>query len=269
MTKAVTNGAVATPWERALVTGASSGLGAEFCSQLAAQGTHLVLVARNSERLNNLATLLTEKFQINCEVLPADLATGEGVNLVTQRLADDATPIDLLVNNAGLGFTGDAITVPPDRHLEQINVNVIALTCLSHSGAEAMERRGGGTILNVSSIAGEVPGPSSAVYNATKAYVTNFSQALHVEMRGRGVVVSCLCPGLIRTDFQNRGGYDTSGIPSLLWQEPAPVVAIGLKAAREEKAIVTSRAMNKAWSRLIRTVPSSFSRAAAQLLNQK
>lgn len=269
MTKAVPNKAEATPWKRALVTGASSGLGSEFCSQLAEEGTHLVLVARNAQRLNDLATSLSEKYQVSCEVLPADLATSEGVTLVTQRLAEDPRPIDMLVNNAGLGYTGDAITIPPDRHLEQISVNVTALTCLSHWGAEAMERRGGGTILNVSSIAGDVPGPSSAVYNATKAFVTSFSQALHIEMRDRGVVVSCLCPGPVRTEFQDRGGYETSEIPSLLWQEPAAVVAIGLQAARDHEAIVTSRAMNKVWSRLIRTMPPTFSSAAAHLLKPK
>lgn len=228
-----------------------------------------MLVARDAKRLDTIAGSLSGNHKITCEVLPADLSSEEGVNAVASRLRQEEAPIDLLVNNAGLGYTGDVVSLDPDRHREQINVNVLALTLLTQAAAKAMASRTGGTVLNVSSIAGDLPGPKSAVYNATKAFVTSFSQSIHLEMRGSGVVVSCLCPGLTRTEFQERAGYDTSDIPARLWQEVEPVVSLGLEAAKEGKVVATPGPINKTWSRLMRTMPRGVSRRASDVLNRK
>lgn len=212
--------------------------------------------------------MLSEQTGVTTEVLVADLSTPEGVESVSERLRD-TPPIDLLINNAGLGYVGDFVDVAVAGHLEQITVNISALVQLTHAAANAMEQSGGGAILNVSSIAGDVAGPKSSVYNATKSFVTSFSQSVYTEMRDRGVGVSCLCPGLTRTEFQDRAGYDASEIPRLLWQDADAVAAIGLEAAAAGKPVVVSGVINKVWSRLMRSVPRSVGRAAADRMNRK
>lgn len=254
-------------WKRALVTGASSGIGASFAKLLAASGTDLVLVARSAKRLEELGETLSKETGVTTEVLVADLSTPEGVASVSLRLRS-TPPIDLLINNAGLGYVGDFVDVAAASHLEQITVNIDALVQLTHAACNAMDQSGG-TILNVSSIAGDVAGPKSAVYNATKSFVTSFSQSVYTEMKDRRVTVTCLCPGLTRTEFQDRAGYDASTIPQVLWQDADAVAATGLEAAAAGKPVVVSGAVNKFWSRLMRSVPRSVSRAAADRLNRK
>ncbi len=255
-------------WTRALVTGASSGIGLSFAHLLAASGTDLVLVARNSQRLQSLSSELVAAHGVNVEVVAADLSTTAGVE-TTIGWVESAPMIDLIVNNAGLGHVGDFVDQELAAHHEQIAVNIDALVALTYAGARHMEANGGGTVLNVSSIAGDLPGPKSAIYNATKSFVTSFSQSIHSEMSERGVTVSCLCPGLTRTEFQDRAGYDASDIPALLWQESDAVAQAGLDAAASGKAVVVSGAINKTWSRLIRSAPRSAGRLAADALNRK
>lgn len=251
------------------MTGASTGLGRSFAELLSEAGTDVVLVARDGDRLSQLRDELNLKYRNSNEILVADLTTVAGIARICSRLKSVTEPIDLLVNNAGLGYTGNFADLDATKHTEQVSLNIEALTQLTHAGAQAMERLGGGTILNVSSIAGDVPGPKSAVYNATKSFVTSFSQSVYIEMRDKGVLVSCLCPGLTRTEFQKRAGYDTSGIPKFLWQEPAAVAQVGLKAAAEGKPVATSGLVNTAWSRTLRTLPRSVSRTVADRLNRK
>lgn len=265
-------------WENALVTGASSGIGRSMTAMLAAEGTNVVAVGRNHEALESLAAELTAA-PGSIEPLVADLADPEDLATVAQRVGSTEHPIDLLVNNAGLGFIGDFVDVSDDRANVQIDVNIVALQTLSSAAARAMLERKSpstgtargalGTILNVSSLAGDVPGPRSATYNATKAFVTSLSESLHLELADRGIVVSCLCPGLTRTDFQARAEYDTSDIPDALWQSADAVAAIGLDAAAAGKAVVVSGAVNKAASALSRLAPRSVTRWSTAALNRK
>ncbi len=252
-------------WTRALVTGASSGIGREMARILGSEGTDLVVVARDRARLEEVAAELP----VRVEVLVADLSTTAGVGAVAERLDDDDDPIDLLVNNAGLGFTGDLIDLPADRRQRIIDVNVTALHELCATGGAAMVRRGGGTILNVSSVAGDLPSAQSATYNATKAFVSSLSESLHLELAPKNVTVSCLCPGLTRTEFQERAEFDSSELPDALWQTAGQVAAVGLDGAASGKVIFVSGIMNKAASRLARSAPRALTRWGSGKLSDR
>ncbi|HEY3241638.1 MAG TPA: SDR family oxidoreductase, partial [Acidimicrobiia bacterium] len=189
-------------WERALVTGASGGIGEVLARRLAARGCHLVLVARTEPALEKLASELSAAHGVDVEVLPADLITEEGVAAVEARLAQDgAPPVDLLVNNAGYGSAGPFAELDPARVAGEVRLNVLALVRLTRAAVPGMVARGRGSVLNVSSVASLQPLPNMATYAATKAFVTSFSESLHEELRGRGVTVTALLPGFTRTGF--------------------------------------------------------------------
>ncbi len=266
-------------WQRALITGASSGIGRAMTVVLASEGTHVVVVARNRSQLESLSEELADA-PGSIEILSADLADPAQLATVAERLGETNAPIDLLVNNAGLGFTGDFVDLPDEQAALQINVNIVALQALAAAAARAMIKRSGslgigstlerkGTILNVSSVAGDVPGPRSATYNATKAFVTSLSESLTIELAPHDIVVSCLCPGLTRTDFQPRAGYDTADVPNALWQSAEAVAALGLNAAADGKAVVVSGWINKTASRLGRLAPRRVTRWSVNALNRK
>jgi len=230
--------------------------------QLAEAGTALVVVARDEARLNELAA----EVAVECEVLVADLADPEAVERVAERIAAAADPIDLLVNNAGFGLTGNVVDQEVGSQQGMIDVNVSALVHLSHAAAIAMADRGNGQILNVSSVASWLVAPSSAIYAATKAFVTSFSQTLHEEMLGSGVGVSCLCPGLTRTEFQDRAEFDTSKLPDIMWQSAEAVAEAGLKAAARNRAIEIPGALNKSTIGATQLMPRSLVRKLGSLI---
>ena len=184
-------------WKRALVTGASSGIGRDLCRELAADGTDLVVVARDERRLDALA----DELDVDVEVLVADLSRRADIDRVAARLADDEVPVDLLVNNAGFGKGGPLVENDMDVAVDVVTVNATAVMVLSHAAAVALVRRGGGGIVNVSSMAGELVAPNSAVYSATKAFVTSFSESLHQELKPLGVTVTAALPGFTDTIF--------------------------------------------------------------------
>ena len=248
---------------RALVTGASSGIGKAMAEQLAKAGTELVVVARDEERLNELAASVA----VDCQVLVADLADPAAVERVAERLSAMDEPIDLLVNNAGFGLTGKVSDQAVGSQQGMIDVNVSALVHLSHAAALAMAERGEGQILNVSSVAGWLVAPTSAIYAATKAFVTSFSQSLHEEMLGTGVGVACLCPGLTRTEFQDRAEFDTSRLPEIMWQSADAVAAAGLKAAARNRAIEIPGALNKSTIGATQLMPRGLVRKLGSLLS--
>ena len=243
-------------WNRALVTGASSGIGKAMAEQLAEAGTDLVVVARDAARLDALADELT----VDVEVVTADLGDPDAVAAVADRLRADTDPVDLLVNNAGLGFARPTLETSDADDELTVAVNVVALHRLTRAAGQAMVDRGGGTILNVSSIAGDMPGPQSGTYNATKAFVTSFSEALHSQLKGQGVTVTALCPGLTRTEFQDRAGLPDMQVPSFAWQSAAEVAAAGLAGAAAGKAVVIPGVLNKGTSRLLRSLPRGVTR---------
>jgi short-subunit dehydrogenase len=225
-------------WQRALVTGASSGLGRTYALHLAAQGTHLILVARDQRRLNEVAEECRRDHGVDVEVLAADLADDEQAKRVEKRLS--ATPrVDLLINNAGIGTFGTFRSLPLDGELRQLDLNVRALVRLAHAAVKFMSEHGSGTVLNVSSIMALQPSPGSAIYAATKAFVTNFSEALHEEARGTGVSVTAVMPGVIRTEFMRNAGdpHRLDSLPSFAWLTSDNVVETSLRAAHNGKAI--------------------------------
>ncbi len=249
----------------ALVTGASSGLGERFARDLAATGHDLVVVARHRHNLERLASELAAAHSTVTEVLPADLADPRELALVATRIRD-GDPVDVLVNCAGFGSYGRFQDLPVEGETGQVDVNVTALVVLSHAALSVMVPRRSGRLLNVSSTAGFVPGPGSATYSATKAFVTSFTEALHEEVARSGVHVTALCPGFTRTNFQARAGVETRALPSFAWAEAGPVVAAGLAALEHNHAVCVPGFVNKVVAVSPRLGPRSLVRRVAGLV---
>src|SRR4051794_17633250 len=231
-----------TTWVKALVTGASGGIGEEYARRLAAGGTDVVLVARRTDALQRLAAELDARHGVHCDVVAADLTTEEGICTVEARVGD----VDLLVNNAGYGISRHLAETEAGDVDGMIRLNVLALARLTRAALPGMLARRHGAIVNVSSVAGFQPSPSFATYNATKAFVTMFTEALSLEVQGRGVRVQALCPGLTHTGFQAVAGETgTDGLPSVLWQEPADVVRASLAGLQRNDVLVVPGVHNK------------------------
>jgi uncharacterized protein len=230
------------PFTSALVTGASSGIGAEMARLLGAAGVPTVLVARRVDRLQEIADLYD-----GFEVLEADLGTAEGRAATVERITSDDDPIDLVVNNAGFGTSGDFHELDVGRLESEIELNVSALTTLSHAALATMVPRGRGYLLNVSSVASFQAGPGLAVYSATKAYVTSLTEALHEEVKGSGVHVTALCPGLTKTEFQETSNGDrrTMTLPDFVWTSAESVAATGLQDVARNHALSVPGAIYK------------------------
>lgn len=241
----------------AMVTGASSGIGKSFAEQLAARGCDLVLVARNQARLEELAAELRRLHGREVRVLPADLENPAELATVEQMLREDAR-IDLLVNNAGYGITGNFSDLPIEKTEGQIDCNIVALTRLSHAALTTMRpsRRGG--IINIASGAAFLPTPQISVYCATKAYVVNFSLALNEETKSHGVRCLVVCPGFTRTEFQSRANYDTSAMPSFVWQTADEVVKESLAAYEKGEALLVPGIQNKVTMALTSVIPKTM-----------
>lgn len=223
----------------ALITGASSGIGAEFARQLAARGMHLVLTARREQLLTQLAAELHQAHGTKTEIIVADLSNpGEPARLL-EEIGKRGVTLELLVNNAGFGQIGEIEKTDVSRVLELIQVNIAALTELTYRVLPAMLERGHGGIINVASVAAFQPVGYMGAYAASKAYVLHFSESLWAEARDRGVTVTTLCPGTTRTDF-----FDVSGAPGWLERHSAqdvkPVVRAGLKAFEKRRQYVVS-----------------------------
>lgn len=198
-------------YETGLVTGASAGLGEEFVRQLAPRLSRLVLVARRAERLEELAKELRAKFEIEVLVICADLSRSEERERIAAEVADKDWRVDVVVNNAGLGDYGEFKSSEWARNEAMLKVNVEALTHLTHLFLPSMLAREGGALVNVSSLASILPIPDFAVYAATKAYVSSFSEALRLEVRDFGVDVLAVCPGPVETEFGGLAAREEAG----------------------------------------------------------
>jgi short-subunit dehydrogenase len=239
----------------ALVTGASAGIGAEFARQLAAAGHDLVLVARDSARLESSRAALAGEFRVDVEALPADLSTDAGCDAVAGRITDSQRPVDLLVNNAGFGMYkrfGMAELADEER---QLDVNVRAVLRLTHAAVRAMTGRGSGQIINVSSVAGFVPRGGNATYSASKAWVTMFSEALAVQLAGSGVSITAVCPGFTHTEFHERAEADMSRVPDRMWLDARTVVSEGLADAAKGKPVSVPSRQYKVLVSASRSIP--------------
>jgi short-subunit dehydrogenase len=222
----------------ALITGASSGIGEEFARQLARRGYQLILVARRQDRLLALASELDEKCNVTVQVLPLDLATEEGTMRAEECIR--TTPdLELLVNNAGFGFSGYFGKINISQHLKMIQVHVSASVRLTHAAIPGLISKNRGGIINVASVAAFVPW-GNVTYNATKAYLVAFSEALNVEMRRKNVRVQALCPGFTETEFHDSPELSrirNFPLPKSLWLSSEFVVAESLKALDRGKVI--------------------------------
>jgi len=233
-----------------LITGASAGLGVEFARACAARGEALALAARRRERMEALADELGGE----AHVFAIDLAEPEAAVSLLNEIEAEGLQVDVLINNAGFGGGGRFAALGIERQRDMIAVNVGALTALARLVLPGMIERGRGAILNVASTAAFVPGPGGAVYFATKAYVLSFSQALHQELKGTGIRVSCLCPGPTETEFFAAAGYARSP-GKRVSADPRAVVEAGLKGLDRNRAVVVPGLANKATSQLSRFLP--------------
>jgi short-subunit dehydrogenase len=247
----------------ALVTGASSGLGAEFARQLAAQGQDLVLVARDAQRLDQVAEQLHATYGVSVDVLPADLADHDQVRHVAERLSDPDRPVDVLVNNAGFARRTSYLADDLAEEERAVEVMLRAVLVLSHAAARAMKRRGRGTIVNVSSVGAFV---AMGTYSATKSWVVVFSEALSRELAGSGVTVSVVCPGFVHTEFHQRASLNMSRLPEWAWLDADQVVRGALDGARRGKVVVVPSRRYAALVALLRILPRSWVRTGSAAL---
>jgi short-subunit dehydrogenase len=257
------------PTPRALITGASAGIGRAFAHRLAARGYDLVLVARRESALLEVAHEIEREERRGTQVLVADLETDDGVAAVAHRLGDEDRPMDLLVNNAGFGTSGRFWELDVDTEEREVRLNVLALVRLTHAALGPMVRRSRGGVINVGSVAGYQPVPGGATYAATKAFVSSFTHAVHEELRGTGVRMMLLAPGYTHTDFHARSGDDVSGLPELLWQTADEVVDAALRAYERGRAVCTPGPLNTAAAVFSGSLPAGVTRRVAALVNRK
>jgi short-subunit dehydrogenase len=242
----------------ALITGASAGLGVEFARQLSAKGHRLVLAARRKDRLEALAEELG-----NARAIAIDLSKPNAAAKLVADLDAHGETIDILVNNAGFGLIGRFAKLDAARLRELIDLNVGTLADLCRAVAPAMIERKSGAILNVASTAAFQPGPKMAVYFATKAFVLSLTEALHEELKGHGIKVSCLCPGPTRTEFGEVAGFGGNGLFDRVAMNAAEVVETGLEGLEKNKAVVVPGFVNKVTAGSGRFAPRSVVRKIA------
>jgi hypothetical protein len=251
-----------------LITGASSGIGAELARVFASKGHRLALVARRADRLEALAGEIGASGGAQPIIIPCDLQQPDGCDKVAAALAAASVEIEYVVNNAGFGKFGRAIKIDRAEQLGIIAVNIRALTDLSLRFSDQLIRNRGG-ILNVGSIAGFLPGPGMAVYYASKAYVLSFTEALHEELGPLGVRVTALCPGPVPSEFQARAGFRPGFDSAVLNVSAADVAAAGYRGLMANKRAVVPGAAVKIVPFLLRLFPRGFILAAVGKLQLK
>jgi short-subunit dehydrogenase len=249
----------------ALITGASAGIGREFARQLGGRAGSLVLVARRLDRLEELRDELTKKdpnLKVHCRAV--DLAQSNQIDELCAWLEHEKIAIDFLINNAGLGDRGSFATGDPERVREMLAVNIVALTTLTRALLPPMIQKKRGAILNVSSTAGFLPIRNLAVYAATKAYVTSFSDGIRGEVRKAGITVTALCPGPVATEFsevaQRGPGKEQRPSPSLAHVPVEDVIRAGLEAIERGKPVVVPGLVMKIAMLLVRLTPMAILR---------
>jgi uncharacterized protein len=239
----------------ALVTGPTAGIGRAFAEALGSRGHDLVLVARDEQRLDELAEHLRAKHGVEVEVIVADLADRSATARVEARLADPERPVAILVNNAGFGHKQPFTENSVEDEQEMLDVLVTAVMRLSHAAIGPMLERGEGAIVNVSSVAAFLP---RGTYSAAKRYVVSFSEWLDVTYRDRGVRCLAVCPGFVKTEFHERMGVGRGSAPSWLWLDADRLVEEALDDLARGKTISVPSKRYKAITALVRYVPTGF-----------
>ena len=236
----------------ALITGATAGLGAEFARQLAEQGHDVVLVARDEQRLKATAADLERRYGTTAEVLPADLTDDAGVAAVVARLSDAARPVEVLVNNAGMGLLEDFDRNSIEDEKSHLKLHVQTAMELSHAALQGMLARGSGRIINVASVAAFLPRGS---YSAAKAWLLSFSRWANLAYSPRGVKVTAVCPGFVHTEFHDKMGMDKSVAPGWTWLRAGRVVREGLADNARGKAVSVPTKRYKVLAAAARILP--------------
>ena len=265
-----------TPDTAALVTGASSGIGAAIARELAARGHTLVLVARRKDKLDELAEELTTDHGVRAEAVGCDLAKPASRQRLPARVTALGLEVSILVNNAGFATGGPFAESDPERELQQVRVLVEAVVALTSAFLPGMVRHGCGAVLNVASTAGMQPMPYSAGYSAAKAYVLAFSEALHHEVRGAGVTVTALAPGPVSTDFWDVAGWEVgsgqsfeNAVPKPAWVTAEQAARAGVKGLRDGRRVVVPGLPIRAALLASQYVPHAFKLPAIEWAMRK
>ncbi|MFT4110818.1 SDR family NAD(P)-dependent oxidoreductase [Propionicimonas sp.] len=248
---------------RSLVTGATSGLGAAFARALAAQGSDLVIVARDAGRLAAAAAELGAAHGVEVDVLRADLSVEADLQTVAAALESTERPVDLLVNNAGFGIHTRLTDFDVAVHRHAIDVMCVAVLVLGGAAGRAMRARGHGRIVNISSLASWT---TQGHYSAVKAWVRSYSESLSNELHGTGVTVTAACPGWVRTEFHQRAGIRTSALPDWIWQDADPVAAQILADAERGRVLSVPGVQWKITRAVLKVAPASAVRAISRAL---
>jgi short-subunit dehydrogenase len=254
-----------SPNSAALVTGASAGIGAAIARELAARGHNLVLVARRKKKLDELARELSDEHGVRAETLSCDLGKPAPRGRLKKQVADLGLEVEILINNAGFATNGPFHESATARELEQVRVLVEAPVALTSEFSPGMVERGRGAILNVSSVAAMQPLPYSAGYSAAKAYILTFSEAIHEELKGRGVTVTALCPGPVSTDFWEIAGWEVAGgqsfektAPGVAWISPADAARAGIQGLASGRRVVVPGLPMRAAMLASRYIPNAL-----------
>jgi uncharacterized protein len=232
----------------ALITGASSGIGAEIARQLAERGQNLTLAARREEKLTELASEFHDRYGIRAGVVACDLGEEDERARLEARIGELGLEVEILVNNAGFGYAGDFFDAERQRQVDMVKLNVEAVVDMTGRYLPAMVRRGRGGILNVASTGGFQPMPKSATYGASKAFVLSHTEALHQELRGTGVSMTALCPGPVRTEFSDAAGLDNANEkgPGFIWTSVEDVAREAVDGLASNKRTVVPGLLNQA-----------------------
>jgi uncharacterized protein len=252
-----------TQAKTALITGASSGLGAEFARQLAAEGCDLILVARREDRLRALKEEIANRFGRKTDILSMDLAAKNAPQILFNKIKDLGLAVDVLINNAGLGLFGEFTTTPWDRTQQMLTVDILALAHLTRLFAPEMAARKKGWILMVASTGAFQPTPAYAAYAAAKSFVLSFGEALHYELHGTGVQCSVLCPGVTQTEFLEVAGQTPTLYQKMTMMDCPAVARIGLRALWSGRSSIVAGGINGIGAFFMRLLPRQIATALA------
>ncbi len=243
------------PHKTVLITGASSGIGLELSRLFARDGYNLVLVARSAQKLQSLAAELEKAHGVHVTVLPADLSQFGAAQEIYRQVQSKGIQVETLVNNAGFGVLSELASANLEDSLQMVELNVVSLTALTHLFLPDMVKRRSGRILNLGSTGSFSPVPTMAVYGATKAYVLSFSEALTEELRGTGVTVTALCPGVTITGFQARSGVGGSRMVRMGSMTAEQVALLGYQAMQRGLTVIVPGLFNRLMTAFIPFIP--------------
>jgi short-subunit dehydrogenase len=246
----------------ALVTGPTSGIGRGFAEAFARKGFDLVLVSRDTDRLQALGQQLLAEYGVRSEVMPADLSVRADLDRVAARLADPTAPVTALVNNAGFGLRQSFLTDDVEDEQRLLDVLVVAVMRLTHAALPGMVERRRGMVINVSSVAGWITG---GTYSAAKSWVTVFTESLAQELQGSGVRVTAACPGFVHTEFHQRASIDMEQLPDFMWLDVPQVVDQAFRDLASGSPVSVTGAQYKAVSVALRHGPRALVRLATRM----